>query len=289
MQDNAFSDAARSCLFVTDLDGTLLNSRAEVSNKSASIISDLSHRGALITVATARTPATVDHILQHTFTRLPAIVMTGAALWDRRHRRFLNPIKIGCEKAAAAVDILRSHDVTPFIYNLADDSTLNVYVNGSLTDREMRFIGDRTGLSLKRFFINEPEGLAVDFSQTMLVFAMGASDRLLPIADELDRVGDLTVSVYPDNYNPSVAVLEIFAGGVSKAAAIRRLADEVGATHVTVFGDNLNDLTMMAVADEAVAVANAHPDVLQMATTIIGPNTDDAVAEYIAATLDSLR
>ena len=73
-------EAARRHLFVTDLDGTLLDNEGRVPPMTARVISDLSHMGALITVATARTPATVDRILAHTFTRLPLIVMTGAAL-----------------------------------------------------------------------------------------------------------------------------------------------------------------------------------------------------------------
>ncbi len=84
-------EAARRHLFVTDLDGTLLDNEGRVPPMTARVISDLSHMGALITVATARTPATVDRILAHTFTRLPLIVMTGAALWDRPHRCYADP------------------------------------------------------------------------------------------------------------------------------------------------------------------------------------------------------
>ena len=72
-------------LFITDLDGTLLNSESQVSHRSAKIISDLSQHGTLITVATARTPATVERLLQNTLTTPPAIVMTGASLWDRQN------------------------------------------------------------------------------------------------------------------------------------------------------------------------------------------------------------
>ena len=71
-------------LFVTDLDGTLLSTDSRVSPESAHIISELTRQGALITVATARTPATVEPLLRNTLTTPPAIVMTGAALWDRK-------------------------------------------------------------------------------------------------------------------------------------------------------------------------------------------------------------
>ena len=42
---------------------------------------------------------------------------------------------------------------------------------------------------------------------------------------------------------------------------------------------------MMEMADEAVAVANAMPEVIERADTVIGPNTDESVARYILESL----
>ena len=78
-------------LFLSDLDGTLLNESSRISDNSSRIISELSHRGALISVATARTPATVDPLMRDTFTTIPAITMTGAALWNRNRRTIVDP------------------------------------------------------------------------------------------------------------------------------------------------------------------------------------------------------
>ncbi len=287
MANDMLPDDACRHLFVTDLDGTLLTNDAKVSRRTAHIISDLSHRGAMITVATARTPATVDRLLQHTFTRLPAIVMTGAAMWDRRHRICVDIHPISTASSEIAISTCRKYGITPFIYTLAPDSTLDVYINGDITPREQKFIDDRLGLQLKRFHINTPEGLRTGFENNMLIFAMGEYDRLEQAADELRRNTDLAVSFYPDNYNPDAALLEILAPNVSKANAIRNLGERIGATEITVFGDNLNDLSMMSVADHAVAVANAQPHVLDRAETIIGPNNADSVAEYINDILSS--
>ena len=47
------------------------------------------------------------------------------------------------------------------------------------------------------------------------------------------------------------------------------------------FGDNLNDIPMMRVADVAVAVGNALSQVKAEADVVIGANTADAVAQFI--------
>ena len=67
-------------LYITDLDGTLLNDEGRVSARSAELISGLSHRGVAISVATARTPATVEPLLADTYTTADLVVMTGATL-----------------------------------------------------------------------------------------------------------------------------------------------------------------------------------------------------------------
>ena len=139
---------------------------------------------------------------------------------------------------------------------------------------------------LKKFHIDEPAGLADTFDNTMLIFATGPAEPIFELADRFRHSTALSVSAYRDTYNPSAGILEILAGGVSKAAAVLRLKELTGAEKLTVFGDNLNDLSMMAVADTAVATANAAESVRDAADVVIGPNTEDSVATYILEQLE---
>ena len=59
---------SQKTLYITDLDGTLLDGCSQVSQRSAAIISELSRKGVMISVATARTPATVRPLLAQTHT-----------------------------------------------------------------------------------------------------------------------------------------------------------------------------------------------------------------------------
>lgn len=67
----------------------------------------------------------------------------------------------------------------------------------------------------------------------------------------------------------------------TKAEAIDYLAKQCHAERVVVFGDNLNDLLMMEIADHSVAVGNAFKEVKEQANEIIGCNDEDAVAKWI--------
>jgi len=79
---------------------------------------------------------------------------------------------------------------------------------------------------------------------------------------------------------PGPWTVEISAAGVSKAAALAELCADYGVVpdEVVAFGDYPNDLPMLEWAGYAVAVANAHPDVLRVADEIAASNADDGVA-----------
>lgn len=267
-------------LFVSDMDGTLLNEESQISSETAEIISRLSQNGAMITVATARTPATVEELMKDTYTTVPAIVLTGAAMWDRVAKRYVNPVLHEPEALPALMEAFHSHNINPFVYVL-DDEILKVFHNGEMNRHERKFYEERRYLGLKRFILDSPEGEQPYIPGTILVFAVGNYDDIERVAMALRSDARLSVSFYRDIFNHDIAYLEVFQAGVSKSAAIKRLAEMVGATSVTVYGDNLNDLSMMEIANDSVAVDNAVEEVKLRASRLIGSNKENSVARDI--------
>lgn len=269
-------------LYVTDLDGTLLGPDSLISPRSAELISRLVEEGAHITVATARTPATVETLLEGTYTRLPVIVLTGAAMWDRERRRYLYPHFIDNDLAEAVLDEFRRANVAPFVYTLRDDGVLHVYHNGEMNDVSREFMNERLGLPLKKFHLDLPEMDTARFiPSTVLYFAMGKADKVYPLADAIRQRVDCSVYSYLDIFHPDVAIIEVFAAQVSKANAVKKLARREGLKRIVVFGDSSNDIPMMDIATVAVAPENAILDAKRAAHVIIPGNDHDSVAEFI--------
>lgn len=270
----------KQTLFVSDLDGTLLNAESQVSERSAKILADLSSRGALISVATARTPATADHLLSKAGLRLPYIVMTGAAMWDPVKREYLNVHYIDRQLATDIENICRDNGINPFIYTLDNNHIIHTFHLGEMSRREASFADERSRLPLKRMHRNSPVAPHLS-DRTILFFAIGQKDSILSVAELLKSNTNASVSAYPDIFNKECALLEVFAPGVSKAKALADLRMITGAEETVVFGDNLNDLPMMQAATRSVAVANAFQPVKDAATEVIEANTEDSVARYI--------
>ena len=57
---------------------------------------------------------------------------------------------------------------------------------------------------------------------------------------------------------------------------------EYGKNRVFLLGDNLNDIPMFELANEAYATANAAEEIKKIATDVIGSCEDNGVAEFLA-------
>lgn len=271
---------AEPVLYVTDLDGTLLGADSKVSSASAAMLNEAIAAGALFSIATARTPATVDSLMRGIDVKLPMIVMTGAAMWDSATRRYMEPRLMDASMACEVAGIIAGHGINPFLYTLdPGEAMLHMWHTPAMNQREWKFADERRGLELKRF--HTVARLDPSRGDTILMFAISSVEAVEACAEALRAATECTVSAYRDIFNHEVAFLEVFAPGVSKAAALSRLVDLSGARSSVVFGDNLNDIAMMETATLGVAVENAFEAVRRQAGIIIGPNTADSVARYI--------
>lgn len=269
-------------LFATDLDGTLLGPDARLSEEGAALYRRLIDEGVCLTFITARSPATIEPILAPAGARLPGVAMTGCAIWNPETRQYDDVIYHRADDARRIAGICARSGFAPFVYTLRPGTNhIDVFHPApELTPLERHFVSDRTINDLKSFNLGQraPESMA---GNTLLFFGMGSPAQVQAVAADIRMQTGCEASCYPDTYNPGVMLLEVFAPGVSKANGLMRLKKMMGARNVVVFGDNLNDIPMFKVADKAIAVANAHPEVKKAADLVIGGNTEDAVLKYI--------
>lgn len=273
-------EVTNKTLYVSDMDGTLMGADSRVSQRTADILNDLiARRGLLFTVATARTTATVVPLMSGIHATLPFITLSGAVLWHPVERRLSHAWGLSPQATRQVCDICERHGVHPMVYR-QHGNVIHTRHNGPMEDYVREFVEARCHTPYKQFFLNDPDYATSD-DKTLLIFAMQRGDSLQRVYQDIRQQVDCSPILYHDNVDPELALLEIYAPGCSKATAMTRLARELGVDRVVAFGDNLNDLAMLHAADHAVAVANAVPEVLEMAHEVIGPNTDDSVAQYL--------
>lgn len=290
-------------LYVSDMDGTLLDSKTRIPQQVVSDINEAISKGALFTVATARTPATLSSLLEGINMQLPAVVMTGATTWHPDTGLYTNTHHFAPATAREILNVYETHRLPSFVYTLCDH-IINIYHYGPLNDLEADFIRVRLTTPFKRFHLSplqqkqlngetltaaEMEDVwdeSRDFipekiSDGVLFFAMQPEEVGAPAYADLRKIENINPMFYFDTVYPGNAMIEAFPAAATKAKAIKALAKELGVERIVAFGDNRNDLPMLRMADIAVAVDNAIDEVKAEADIIIGNNNDGAVARFI--------
>lgn len=266
-------------LFVSDLDGTLLNSQSVLSPTTIDLLNRAIDGGALFTVATARTPATVVELLAQVHTQLPFVVMAGAAWWDGASQCY-DAIQVIPEPTLQRIlDAFNNHGINPLIYRLCQ-GMLTVSHQGQLSKMERDFVEQRQSYRLKQFLLPDDQ-YRTRAGQATNLFSMHPYEQLKPVYEQIVAQSECSAFLYRDIFDNSAGYLEVYAPGTNKAASVKRLAQQLGVERIVAFGDNDNDLPMLELADHAVAPANAMEHVRRAADEVIESNDTDAVARYI--------
>ena len=271
-------------LYVTDLDGTLLNDERLVTEKSASLINDAIKYGAYFSVATARTPVTVSELLSEIKTNMPYVVMTGSALWNPNDNTYSEVKSLSMKKASCITEIFTRNNVPALVYCLYNNE-IHLYrlLDSDYSDKEKEFVDCKRNKKNKVIHIDENGYSEIPEKWNTLIFFLSIQpqESIDKVREELNQISDIDILEYKDSDFPGLVFLEIRKSGVSKESAISYLKEKYGFDRVIVFGDNKNDIPMFKIADLGVAVDNAIPELKDIADVIIGNNNEDSVARMI--------
>ena len=265
-------------LYISDMDGTLLNDSMEISPFTRDTLNALIGKGVYFTVATARTVDTASYILSGVRLNLPVVLSNGAAIYDIAEKKFVNIEVIKPGHAVFLFDTLKDAGITGFVYTF-ENREINYYYENLDAPHRKEFHDDRSCKYGRAYIkVNSFSELA---NRGVFYFSTADSyEKLAPVYQKLLSSG-IHVDFYRDIYRPEHHYLEASAANSSKYNGVMFLKEKYGFERVISFGDNLNDLPMFEVSDECYATANAKEDVKSRATAVIGANYNDGVAKWL--------
>ena len=256
-------------LIAVDLDGTLLNSQGEVSERTSQAISTLKRSGVRVVICTGRPPRHVETLARELELSNCVITYNGAAIINfdsgeisYRHQLerslALNVIKRVTVKHPETMTGLETHygwflDQKLYDLRLPLLQAHNLAPPDGYGDIE-RFVRDR----VIKIFFRHPN---------------------LPSSKMVHALGDLPIYATWS----SSKLLEVMAKPVNKQEALAYLCTQldIKPAEVATFGDQNNDKEMLAWAGCGVAVANASDEAKAAAQKITGTNDEDGVAEVL--------
>lgn len=271
----------KDLLYVSDLDGTLLDMHSEFPRHWVERLNRLIDRGLKFTIATARNYDSVHPILHEVNLQLPLILFNGAYLThfetgeNLKHSNYIKR-----DVVSELLELVAPLEQDPFIYTF--DEQHRLYYRNATNEGSQAYLKSLEGDNRLQYV---DEYQFTDREQI-------AGLLLIDTPTTLDSTHSQLLEQYPELLNfyyakdiihPKFNWLQMYHHHADKGTMLRTLSEHLDTplSQIVVFGDYLNDLEMFEIAGKAVAVGNALPEVKAVAQQVIGTNSDGAVLDYL--------
>lgn len=249
-----------------DMDGTLLQSDKSISSRTLHVLDSLKREGVEIAIATARPPRAVTSLLPAQLQQITLICYNGAEVY--RAGRLVHRRCIASDDVSLVLESMGNSGAVSMVAVECEDV---FYARGRVDDF---FPGlpscalDSLGLGIK--------------SVTKVLLGLSTAENLQQLRDQLPSGCVMSVT-------DSGTLCQIMHRDVSKVRAISLVASQSGFTlaDVIAFGDDHNDLEMIAECGLGVAMGNAVPEIKAIADLVTLTNDQDGVAHVLEGFLSA--
>ncbi len=257
---------------VFDLDGTLTNSKKELTDRTKRAIEALQDRGVKIVLASGRPTYGIMPVARglnleqrggYILAYNGGVIIdlsTGEEIYSKRLPKGLIEPLYRISKEEECVILSYRGEV------IVTESPEDKYVEYEARLNAMPLEGCKSFVG--EFDYDVPKCLAV-----------GDPERAAALVERLRGLYGEQMSIY----RSEPFFVELVPLNVDKAESLQRLADYLGLSSddMVSFGDGFNDLSMIEWAGCGVAMANAQSEVKERANYVTLTNDEDGVAEFI--------
>lgn len=261
-------------LYLSDLDGTLLNSEQKTTDYTNKVINKFIGSGEKFSYATARSWNTARKVTSGLSVSLPAIVYNGAFVIDTLSGERLIS-NLFDSSVHTVIDEMIGKGVVPTVYSVIEGSEKFSFISDKITKGMADFVESRKGDSRTNPVSTVSELHSGD------IFYLTCIDGYKKLQPFYEKYKDVYHCVFQRDIYSNEQWLEIMAYKASKSRAALQLKEFLKCDRLVVFGDALNDMDLFECADEAYAVANASDELKKTATAVIDSNNNDGVAKLL--------
>ena len=266
-------------LICIDVDGTLLNSKHEITKRTKEIILKTHQLGVHIVISTGRMYTDAEYYSNLIGVKSPVIASNGAFIKDKDDNKVIFKDVLGISLSLELLAIFRKHQIKP--YFCTPDKFYYGNIIFKLFYLATRILGTRKNtIDIGYVFSwNQWQKILHKERNNIVKSEIIYRDEALiyELRNELKQFSQLEI-VDSSKYN-----IEITRKGVSKGKAVAMLAAfyDLKREEIIAIGDSENDLSMIEYAGMGIAMGNATDIVKQKADYITDSNDNDGVANAI--------
>lgn len=277
----------------SDMDGTLLNSKQEVSEKNLEAIQKALNSGVEVVIATGRSYEEAISVLQESGLQLPIICANGAEIRTKEGEVVkAHPLDYKIAKQAADVlnevgiyyEIYTSEGTYTVDYDKGVEIIIDIFTTANpelsreLVEEEAQHRYEKGLIHIVDSY--EPILNGEKTIYKLLVFHKDHS-FLDEVEEKLKQIDHLEVT------SSAFGNLELMNTQAQKGIALAEFVEEKGIAlqDTMAVGDNYNDLSMFRVVGRSVAMGNANDDIKEQCTHVTLRNDESGVGEAILQAL----
>jgi Cof subfamily protein (haloacid dehalogenase superfamily) len=262
-------------LVATDVDGTLLDPTDQVSERTRAAVHRVVAAGVPFVLVTGRPPRWIPPIVEQLGHAGPAVCANGAVLYNAATDQVSYTVTLDPMQLRDAAEVIAT--ALPGAKLAVELPAASAAMNGA--DQFLAepgythpWPGADSADAPRDVLLGRP-------AIKLLVRQPNASSDLMAAAVR-ELLGATSQARLDVTYSTGYGLIELSAPGVTKGTGLARLAGELGVApaDVLALGDMPNDLPMLHWAGHGVAMANAHPAVLEAADEITAGNSEDGLA-----------
>jgi len=255
-------------LMAVDIDGTLLDSKGNLTEETKKAIKSGVDKGLIFTISTGRPMQGVEHLNSLLNLDLPFITYNGAIVVMGKSKKVLYKRNLTFEDSKVIVELGRKYKTTMMIW--ADNKLFVTEIN----DRTEKYKGIS---KVEPVLINDIDGLIKNGVTKILWY--DEVEKIEEYHAEMGKFLDGRVNYHTSN----PMFLEFVDINASKAIALEKIGEHYGISRdeMIAVGDGFNDLSMIEYAGLGVAMANAGKAIKAKADFITLSNDEDGVAHVI--------
>jgi Cof subfamily protein (haloacid dehalogenase superfamily) len=273
-------DMPKYRLLAIDIDGTLVNSRDELTPRVRAALTRAGRSGIRIVLASGRRYSRVLPLVEPLALDVPLVTASGALVKDPQDHRTLFRAEFAEEVLRGTIAAVDRAGFDPLLCGDTFLQGFDFYAPTTLRREEAReYVQRNRGDGrLCPVMLRHPP------SEVFLVFTLGTQEQMLSLQAQLHEQlsGQIATHVLRTPRYTSY-LCEIAPAGVSKWAAVRRLAEQwaIADAEICAVGDDVNDIAMIRAAGLGVAMGNAQPEVKAAADRIAPSHDEDGLAEVV--------
>jgi Cof subfamily protein (haloacid dehalogenase superfamily) len=263
-------------LIAIDLDGTLFNSKQQISEANKNALKRVLDHGIHTAIVTGRGRSGAMTAIDMLGIEMPVICSAGSLIYKNHGSEIISsrPFQIN-DELARIVDFARRHDTGL----IADSLEGNWWFGPDKLSENLDPLTAAYAWQSRRTL--SPE---IDFLRPMLKITLVADPDVLRLAeDELCRQCPSLHHVYA-----GMRYIDLTRIDVNKGSALEILSRHLGlaAKETAAMGDQLIDVSMLDYSGLSIAMENAPEALKQIAKWVAPSNDDDGVAWALGKILD---